>query len=177
MIAEYRRRARGKQLEFDANMVFHMQCPDCKQDLVVARIVTVCEDGHLNDFPWIKWVHAKSKKPLCPNPSLKFKTGASGSEGLEGLSIECSCGARTTLKSAFDKDIFEELDKEEGSFGFKCEGHHPFKHTKDSCSKYPRTVQRGASSVYFPVTHSSLVIPPYADKLNTKIEQSAAYEK
>ena len=176
-IAEYRRRARGKQLEFDANMVFHMQCPDCKQDLVVARIVTVCEDGHLNDFPWIKWVHARSKKPLCPNPSLKFKTGASGSEGLEGLSIECSCGARTTLKSAFDKDIFEELDKEEGSFGFKCEGHHPFKHTKDSCSKYPRTVQRGASSVYFPVTHSSLVIPPYADKLNTKIEQSAAYEK
>ena len=176
-IAEYRRRARGKQLEFDANMVFHMQCPDCKQDLVVARIVTVCEDGHLNDFPWIKWVHARSKKPLCPNPSLKFKTGASGSEGLEGLSIECSCGARATLKSAFDKDIFEELDKEEGSFGFKCEGHHPFKHTKDSCSKYPRTVQRGASSVYFPVTHSSLVIPPYADKLNTKIEQSAAYEK
>lgn len=176
-IAEYRRRARGKQLEFDANMVFHMQCPDCKQDLVVARIVTVCEDGHLNDFPWIKWVHARSKKPLCPNPSLKFKTGASGSEGLEGLSIECSCGARTTLKSAFDKDIFEEMDKEEGSFGFRCEGHHPFKHTKDACCKYPRTVQRGASSVYFPVTHSSLVIPPYADKLNTKIEQSAAYEK
>ena len=176
-IAEYRRRAKDKQLEYDANMVFHMQCPDCKQDLVVARIVTVCEDGHLNDFPWIKWVHARSKKPLCPNPSLKFKTGASGSEGLEGLSIECSCGARTTLKSAFDKDIFEEMDKEEGSFGFRCEGHHPFKHTKDACCKYPRTVQRGASSVYFPVTHSSLVIPPYADKLNTKIEQSAAYEK
>lgn len=172
-IAEYKRKAKGK----DEDMVNHMQCSQCKQDLVVARIVTVCEDGHLNDFPWIKWIHARSKKPICGNPSLKFKTGASGSEGLEGLSVECSCGARTTLKDAFDKDIFERMDKEEGTFGYKCEGHHPFKHKKELCGKYPRTVQRGASSVYFPLTHSSLVIPPYADKLNTKIEQSTAYEE
>ena len=175
-ISEYKRKAKGRTLEFDENMVNHMQCPQCGQDLVVARIVTVCEDGHLNDFPWVKWVHARSKKPICGNPSLRFKTGASGSEGLEGLTIECSCGARTTLKDAFDKDIFERMDKEEGALGFKCGGHHPFKHTKEPCGKYPRTVQRGASSVYFPVTHSSLVIPPYADKLNTKIEQSTAYE-
>ncbi len=174
-IAEYKRKAKGKMLELDENMVNHMQCPQCKQDLVVARIVTVCEDGHLNDFPWIKWVHAQSKKPVCGNPSLKFKTGASGSEGLEGLTVECACGAHTTLKDAFDKDIFERMDKEDGSLGFKCEGCHPFRHTKEFCDKYPRTVQRGASSVYFPVTHSSLVIPPYADKLNTKIEQSNAY--
>lgn len=176
-ISEYKRKAKGRTLEFDENMVNHMQCPQCGQDLVVARIVTVCEDGHLNDFPWVKWVHARSKKPICGNPSLRFKTGASGSEGLEGLTIECSCGARTTLKDAFDKDIFERMDKEEGALGFKCGGHHPFKHTKEPCGKYPRTVQRGASSVYFPVTHSSLVIPPYADKLNTKIEQSTAYEE
>lgn len=176
-ISEYRRKAKGKTLEYDENMVSHMQCPQCRQDLVVSRIVTVCEDGHLNDFPWVKWVHARSKKPICGNPSLKFKTGASGSEGLEGLSVECSCGAHTTLKDAFDKDIFRHMDEEDGSPGFKCEGCHPFKHTKDPCGKYPRTVQRGASSVYFPVTHSSLVIPPYADKLNIKIEQSNAYEE
>ena len=175
-ISEYKRKAKGRTLESDENMVKHMWCPECKQDLVVARIVTACEDGHLNDFPWVKWVHARSKKRICGNPALKFKTGASGSEGLEGLSIECSCGARTTLKDAFDKDIFERMDEEESSFGFKCEGHHPFKHTKEICGKYPRTLQRGASSIYFPVTHSSLVIPPYADKLNTKIEHSTAYE-
>ena len=174
-MAEYKRKAKGKILEIDEYMVGHMQCSQCRQDLVVARIVTVCEDGHLNDFPWIKWVHTRSRKPVCSKPSLKFKTGASGSEGLEGLTIECSCGAHTTLKDAFDKDIFERMDKEDGSLGFKCEGCHPFKHTKEFCDKYPRTVQRGASSVYFPVTHSSLVIPPYADKLNTKIDQSNAY--
>ncbi len=176
-VSEYKRKSKGKTLEYDENMVSHMQCPSCKQDLVVARIVTVCEDGHLNDFPWVNWVHARSKKAICGNPSLEFKTGASGSEGLEGLSIECVCGARTTLKDAFDPDIFERMEHEAPSFDFKCAGNHPFKHTKDTCCKYPRTVQRGASSVYFPVTHSSLVIPPYADKLNTKIEQSTAYEE
>jgi len=168
---------KGKAIENDENMVKHMICPICKQDLVVARIVTVCENGHLSDFPWVKWVHARSKKPICVNPSLKFKTSASASEGLEGLCIECSCGAYTTLKDAFDNDIFEKLDAEESSFGFRCEGYHPFKNTKEYCSCYPRTVQRGASSVYFPVVYSSLVIPPYADKLNTRIEHSKAYEE
>lgn len=179
-IAEYQKKAKGKVLEYDENMVSHLQCQKCKQDLVVARIVTVCEEGHLNDFPWIEWTHAKSiggPKPICHSPSLKFKTGASGSEGLEGLSIECSCGAKTTLKGAFDKDAFEEVEKKNPTFNFRCTGHHPFKHTEDSCGLFPRTVQRGASSVYFPVVHSSLVIPPYADKLNAKIEQSNAFDE
>lgn len=48
--------------------------------------------------------------------------------------------------------------------------------TKEGCGCYPRTVQRGASSVYFPIVYSSLVIPPYADQLNAKIESSKAFE-
>ena len=175
-IADYRKTAKAKTLELDPQMVEHLQCPDCHQDLVVARVVTVCEHGHLNDFPWVKWVHVKSKKPICGNPMLKFKTGASGTEGLEGLSVTCSCGAMATLKGAFDKDCFEKLDSEEGNRMFLCDGNHPYKHKREECHCYPRTVQRGASSVYFPVVHSSLVIPPYADKLNTKIENSKAFE-
>lgn len=175
-IADYRQSANNKIVESDSYMTSHMQCPKCKQDLVVARIVTVCQNGHLNDFPWVKWVHAKSKKSICANPELQFKTGASGTEGLEGLSIRCSCGAFATLKGAFDKDCFEELERKMEGFNFRCDGHHPFRHIKETCTCYPKTVQRGASSVYFPVVHSSLVIPPYADKLNSKIEQSHAFD-
>lgn len=174
-ISEYKKKAKAKTLESDEHMVKHMQCMDCHQDLVVARIVTICEHGHINDFPWIKWVHNQSKKPICGNPSLKFKTGASSTEGLEGLSISCSCGAHATLKGAFDKDRFEKIDKETGANDFRCEGGHPHKHIKEKCDCYPRTVQRGSSSVYFPVVYSSLVIPPYADVLNTRIEKSKAF--
>ena len=174
--SDYRKTQNQTVLELDPYMVEHMQCPKCKQDLVVARIVTVCQEGHLNDFPWVKWVHAKSKKAVCAHPELQFKTGASGTEGLEGLSISCACGAFATLKGAFDKDCFEKLEKESGGISFLCEGNHPFRHTKDQCGCHPKTVQRGASSVYFPVVHSSLVIPPYADRLNSRIEQSHAFE-
>lgn len=175
-IADYRKSANKKIVESDSYMTSHMQCPKCKQDLVVARIVTVCQNGHLNDFPWVKWVHAKSKKPICAHPELQFKTGASGTEGLEGLSIRCSCGAFATLKGAFDKECFEELDRKTEGFNFLCDGNHPFRHTKETCTCYPKTVQRGASSVYFPVVYSSLVIPPYANKLNSKIELSHAFD-
>ena len=175
-VTEYRKGANAKTLDRDPHMAEHMQCPKCHQDLVVARIVTVCEAGHLNDFPWVKWVHAKSKKQICGNPELKFKTGASGTEGLEGLSVTCSCGAVATLKGAFDKDCFEKLDEEVGIGHFRCDGNHPFRHAREKCNCYPKTVQRGASSVYFPVVHSSLVIPPYADQLNVKIQQSRAFE-
>jgi len=181
-IFEYKKLASKKATDNDPHMLKNMRCfnPDPKfkcggQDLVVARIVTVCESGHINDFPWIKWVHKKSKKAICGNPILSFKTGASGTEGLEGLSLSCSCGAFTTLKGTFEKDCFEKLDKDAEDEIFRCEGSHPHKNIKEKCVLHPRTAQRGSSSVYFPVIYSSLVIPPYADKLNNKIEKSGEY--
>jgi len=175
---EYKRRATQRTQQTDEYMVKHMQCQECRQDLVVARIVTVCEHGHINDFPWIEWVHTIAKKPICSNPRLNFKTGASGTEGLEGLSVICEeCKAFATLKGAFDKDKFENLDKDAEELRFRCRGGHPHKNKTDKCILYPKTVQRGSSSVYFPVVYSSLVIPPYADRINTKIINSQAYEQ
>lgn len=176
-IKEYQAKAAEKDLERDPYMIHNVQCPKCHQDLVPSRIVTICEKGHLNDFPWVQWVHINAKKEICTNPSLQFKTGASSTEGLEGLTISCSCGALTTLKGAFDQNRFEELDKKNHSEDFLCTGHHPYNNTKTMCGCYPKTVQRGASSVYFPVTYSSLVIPPFADKLNERIEQSKAFDE
>lgn len=144
----------------------------CDQDLVVARIVTVCEAGHINDFPWIQWVHRKNTESVCQNSLLYFKTSSSGTEGLEGLYISCDCGAYSTLKGAFDKGCFAKLDKDLNKKMFLCTGNHPHSNIKEECSFYPRTMQRGSSSVYFPLVYSSLVIPPYADKLNRDIEKS-----
>lgn len=179
-IDDYRRKARQRAKEDDPNMVKHMRCPSCNQDLVVARIVTVCEHGHIDDFPWVKWVHCQNlggAKKICDHPSLTFKTGASATEGLEGLVITCeTCRAKATLKGAFDKDKLEELDEKHGyEYGFTCTGRHPWKSQKEACTNYPKVLQRGSSSVYFPVTASSLVIPPYSSLLTRKIEDSNAF--
>lgn len=177
---EYKQKAGQKTLEYDPYMVKNLKCMTCRQDLVVARIVVVCKAGHISDFPWVKWVHRRNRTSgkICSNPTLTFKTGASASEGLEGVIITCeNCKATTTLKDAFDPKIFEGMDKKNGRDDFCCEGKHPQKNAQEKCVNYPRTMQRGSSSVYFPITLSSLVIPPYAEKLTAKIEKSATFKK
>lgn len=141
-VSDYKKSATQKRLNSDPDMVKFMQCPKCRQDLVVTRIITACECGHIDDFPWVKWVHCKNMyggaKPICAHPTLTFKTSASSTEGLEGLTVSCeSCGAKATLKGAFDKDALQELDqKHEGKYNFHCTGRHPWKHTKDMISAY-----------------------------------------
>lgn len=185
-IQEYR--DKSKFSESDPDMVKHMKCTTCRrQNLVVARIVTCCEDGHINDFPWVEWVHynnMRGMKHICSHPKLKIRTGSSSSEGLEGIIIECtSCNAKSSLKGAFgkndnNKSIFEELDDKYQVNAFKCKGGHPWKSNKpEKCDKYPKTMQRGSSSVYFPVTYSSIVIPPYSTKMKDKIHKSKAFEE
>ena len=182
-IAEYNSRARENEKVNNPDMSRGLRCPKDHVELVVARIITVCEHGHINDFPWVKWTHAKNfggAKDVCEKPCLEFKTSPVSSEGLEGLSLRCrTCGAATTLNGAFNEGEFEKLDKKyPGKYNFTCDGRHPWKGITDKgCGLYPKVLQRGSSSVYFPVTASSLVIPPFSNMINRKIEDSGLYDK
>lgn len=184
---EYLKKVSQKKKENDPYMK-NLRCMECYQDLVAARIVIACEKGHIDDFPWIKWVHRRNFseiKPVCQNPELTFETGATATAGLEGLIVRCkTCGAKASLKDAFNPNIFKKLDgklNEENLIkvtdDFLCTGNQPWKHTHTACVEYPRTMQRGASSIYFPNTVSSLVIPPYSDKVNILIEKSEKFKE
>lgn len=182
---EYRSKASPKIQENDPYMVKNLKCYNCKQSLVITRIITVCPNGHIDDFPWIEWTHCKNQSgamPICSNPQLEFTTSLSGSEGLEGLTLTCTCGAKATLKDAFSKGSFKSLYKKFGdTYDFKCKGKHPWKNIKELCEFngercFPEVRQRGASSIYFPILASSLVIPPYSSILQKKIENSKAFE-
>lgn len=178
---DYSRSSRSRSSrESDPYMVKRLKCPNCHQDLVVARIVTVCGHGHIDDFPWVKWVHARNvggRKKVCENPKLTFSTSASSSEGLEGLTIKCvACNCRATLQGAFEKDALKVLDEKTGyEYGFQCNGRHPWKNDREPCGEYPHVMQRGGSSVYFPISSSSLVIPPYSSRLTKDVQDSLAF--
>ncbi len=185
---EYKRLAPLNMRENDPYMS-RLRCPECRLELVAARVVVVCEQGHIDDFPWVKWVHKRNTntnaKPNCGNPELTFETGATATAGLEGLVIKCkSCNARATLYEAFDPNIFIRLDGKQDDNNadnsmneFTCTGNVPWKHNSVVCSEYPRAMQRGASSIYFPKTVSSLVIPPYSEEINKEIENSQAFQE
>lgn len=180
-VKEYRGKS-PKKAEEDPHMIQTMECPKCRQELVVARIITACQEGHIDDFPWVQWVHCQNfggPKEICNKPELTITTSSSASEGLEGLTLKClHCGAFASLRGAFDPGKFEELDKKTNyRYNFRCTGKHPWKHRKETCksTEYPKVLQRGSSSVYFPVTESSLVIPPYSNIVTAKIEASEEY--
>lgn len=165
----------------------------CKVKLAPARLVVACENGHIDDFPWIEWTHLKDNKKICKNPQLYIKTSGVTS-GLEGITVECkNCKARISLSGTFTNSnnnefkILEEKAKEdsdkrdslvEDNFSLKCKGNRPWDGTKDEkCGLYPTTVQRGAINIYFPKVESSIVIPPYSDKFTKIVEGSLEFEK
>ena len=158
----------------DKDMVKKVCCTKCdsKPHLVVSRLVTACEKGHIDDFPWVVWTHkqnATGEKPICNNPQLKIFTSGSSSDGLESIKLTCSCcGAKASLLGAFMPNKLSDM-------GIKCSGRHPWKNSREECEKSPKVLQRGSSSVYFPVIESSIVIPPYSSRITELIQNSPQY--
>lgn len=138
-------------------------CPDCpgRKQLVPMRWVQVCKRGHLMDVDWRYWAHFGASQPehkQCgANPAkLSFEALAGqGSGGLDTLLVRCrACGARRTLGGITGTETLSRM-------GVKCPGRQPWEHrdAAEACGESPRAVQRGASNVYFPLTHSSIEIP------------------
>src|SRR4029079_6836689 len=81
-------------------------------------------------------------------------SGATAS--LRDIRIECECGETRTMEGAFGKNALRGVTK--------CKGRRPWLTTDDEqCEELPRTLQRGASNVWFPIPHSAISIPPWSE--------------
>ena len=69
--------------------------------LIPIRIVAACEKGHIEDFPFLEWVH-EGHDP-GEDHQLHYVPGRS-SAALSGILIRCSCEESRTLGGAFDFD-------------------------------------------------------------------------
>ncbi|MFJ6217143.1 DrmB family protein [Streptomyces sp. NPDC092296] len=140
-------------------------CGACERDLVPSRFVMACVNGHLDDFPYWKWVHRSFSYGPGEAGSVgrcggKLRLRAEGSTAsLRGVVIGCTCGAKeVSMEGAFRSQALRDL-------GIRCTGRRPW--LKDApaqqCGEPPRTLQRGSSTVWYPVVHSALSIPPWSD--------------
>lgn len=135
------------------------RCQSCPTNppLVPSRFVVACARGHIDDFPYFRWVHAGRQS--CPNrhPRLSFRTtGATAS--LRDIVISCECGAQMTMEGAFGKNALAELGK--------CKGKKPWLGAEDDCDQVPSVIQRGASNSWYPVLASAISIPPWSDAIH-----------
>lgn len=138
------------------------RCDRCRAKLVPSRFVIACERGHIDDFPWVEWTHGGTP---CSNPDLKIHTGGSHS-GLAGITIECkTCDKTTTMFGAFNRDAHS-----------KCSGNMPWLGKRERCDCTPRTLQRGASNVYFPQVINSIVLPSYTDRIYEAVTKTSAWQ-
>lgn len=126
--------------------------------VVPVRFIVMCENGHLDEFPWDWWV--KHTEQCSRRHDLRLEGSATA--GLAGLFLTClGCGARRSMEGCFGEDAIPN----------QCHGHRPWLGTDadEQCDARPRVVQRGASNIYFSVVESALDIPPWSDELQKKI--------
>ena len=133
-------------------------CDKCNREVIPSRFVVACEKGHISDFPYREWVHGG---PTECNKIMRIRdTGKTGE--LKSIIIECECGKKRDMGQTFRKQTFK----------MPCNGADPWLGDKhEICNENVVTLQRSSSSVYFPITVSSILIPPWSKEISQRIEK------
>lgn len=120
-----------------------------KRACVPARFLVVCEDGHLDDFPYVDYVHANATEP-CGGPQLTMSDAASTLG--PRVTVRCAeCGTARNIQEAAGRDGGDKLPA--------CRGRQPHLQRFVPCGKRLQLIVLGASNLWFGVTASALHLP------------------
>src|SRR4051794_2411096 len=126
-----------------------------------ARYLMACVDGHIDDFPWVLFLHG----PVACAGTLRMREFGEGGRAGD-VQVSCDqCGRRRRLAQAFGDDAAPYLPP-------RCRGRHPHLGTTEPCQQKPETLLLGASNTWFPVQASALSIPSQAGRLGTLIDEA-----
>ncbi|MBY0011633.1 DUF1998 domain-containing protein [Paenibacillus typhae] len=147
-------------------------CKGCEEKgyrnyLVQAPFISICEKGHLQDFPWREWVH-KKRNPSCEKTMFLVSTGGGA---LTTMQVRCGCGVEPRMlqgiTSAYNngKTELSESLCEDGTV-FLCQGKRPWLGNDEGvdCTCHLRASLRSASNVYFAQVRSAIYIPGNSNK-------------
>jgi hypothetical protein len=137
-----------------------------KRPVIPARFIVACVDGHLDDFPWVYFVHDGNAN--CQSVLHLSEYGVSGTAA--DIKVICrTCGKNKIMAQAFG---------EAGRLNLpKCRGRHPHLHKFESngCDLQMTALLLGATNLWFPVTLSALAIPNKGGKLRDLIDKNWSY--
>lgn len=148
-------------------------CPDCetrgrRNHLVQVPFVAICDQGHLQDFPWSEWVH-RTATPTCQGP---MRLRSTGGLTLANQRVTCDgCGAQertlSGITTAAPDGSSTQLSTTLDTSGqkFLCRGHRPWLGSRatEPCTRPLRGSLRNASNVYFAQIKSSIYLPQDVD--------------
>lgn len=132
---------------------------------VAARFVLSCTAGHLDEFPYVPFVHYGGGCEKAGHPRLRMDDRG-GNRGAN-VEIQCvSCRETRNLREAMGR-------RGEGNLP-RCRGRHPHLATFDpgGCDRDPKVLVVGASNQWFAQVLSALHVPQVgASALADKVEQ------
>jgi len=144
----------------------HTGCTETRRapEAIPSRILVACEEGHLDDFPWVEFVH---RGEPCKHEKSLLKLLEYGPSGeARDLEVRCDCGASRRLSEAFGKDNRNKMPI--------CSGRRPHLRDYDStpCERHARAIVLGATNLWFPINLAVLSIPTDSDRLAQLIESN-----
>jgi len=138
-------------------------CEGCSTALTPMRYVRICENGHLSDVEWNKWVHRNDDGGNNPHQCDGGKLYFTSSETARGAALGTKqvvcrgCGIKKDAK------LYED-----GKCMLGCQ---PWEKSGRRCDATLKVVQRGDSNLHFANTMSALDIPVATIDNNNSLEQ------
>ena len=149
----------------DRTRYLHTNCQRSRSryapTVIPARFLVACNQGHLDDFPWLYFVHRGNSD--CPGPLRLSEVGISGSAA--DVIIRCDrCQQSRSLSDAFGDLGLQNMPQ--------CRGRHPHLRSfeEDGCQEQMKSILLGASNSWFPVTLAVLSIPGTDSSLGQLVE-------
>lgn len=130
---------------------------------VPVRFVSTCAKGHLDEFPWVFFVHAKLETH-CEAPDLYLEEDASGD--FSHIKVRCkSCKTERRLSEARESAVLP-----------GCRGERPWLgpegREEKGCEQKISLLSRTASSGYFSQSMSALSIPDKSREVMDRVSQA-----
>lgn len=161
--SECRALVHSRNLEKEKGRYVH-RCTNKKTGYCVpVRFVGTCKHGHLEEFPWVRFVHARVEEH-CDAPDLYLREDATGD--FSNIVVECrSCGGSRRLAEAQEPKVLP-----------TCRGERPWLGPEGdddkACEEHLNLLVRTASKAYFSQWMSALSIPDRTGDLMDRVSQA-----
>lgn len=164
-----------------------------KSKMIPVRFVAACTSGHIQDVPFMEWVHNGPVPNDNKNHDLSYHTGG-GSGDLGSISLKCTCGESRSLaglmnigkegvsifnsalaRIGFNKEDEHKFDQsnpnDNNPAGQYCKGHRPWLglegiNDAKACNNHLQVLIRGGSNVHFSEIQSAIYLPQASVEAN-----------
>ncbi|MET9368266.1 DUF1998 domain-containing protein [Streptomyces griseoflavus] len=126
-----------------------------------ARFLVACPDGHMDDFPWVYFVHGGAAP--CEGGTLTLTVAGTTGEAAN-VFVRCTCGKVRSMADALGHAGERNLPA--------CRGHHPHLGTfTPNCAKHARTISLGATNSWFASQLRVFSIPRAEEPLTQAVKE------